>query len=109
MNVRECETFADKEGLGREDFLEGVESPLDPAKVVRVQLFRREVGMKKGPNDSVTNRLRVRNLVDKEVIQQSGENLDLGIGEVDPLVNEGLFFNGSTQQNGGVWATASDN
>ena len=41
--------------------------------------------------------------------QQRGEGMDLGISEVGPLVNEGLFFGGSTQQHRGIWITTGDN
>ena len=56
-----------------------------------------------------TDRLRVWYLVSEHTVQQTAVRLDLRIGEVDPLFDEGLFFGCSTQQHGGIWIATGDN
>jgi hypothetical protein len=75
--------------------------------------FRKNGWHERGCNERLggptTNRLRVWNLVSKQTVQQTAERVDLRIGEVNPLFDESLLFEGSAQQHRGVRVAAADN
>jgi len=57
-----------------------------------------ERGRNEDPGKETTDRLRIWNLVGDQSVQKAAVNVNLRIGEVNPLFNECLLFGGPTQQ-----------